>query len=124
MNGSVQITKHTTPAHTLGPRIALPDKFNGDPEQCVGFLMQCELFLRQQPSLYPTEEAKVSLVCSLLTGAACDWISIPLLILGQVLQSGSDTSELVGLFKVGRTLQGWLDTWALVSKDFEVPDQL
>uniref|UniRef100_A0A3B3BTZ1 CCHC-type domain-containing protein n=1 Tax=Oryzias melastigma TaxID=30732 RepID=A0A3B3BTZ1_ORYME len=64
-----------TPAHTPGPLMALPDKFSGDPEQCVGFLMQCELFLRQQPSLYPTEEAKVSLVCSLLTGAAREWIA-------------------------------------------------
>ncbi|XP_036066941.1 actin cytoskeleton-regulatory complex protein pan1-like [Oryzias melastigma] len=45
-----------TPAHTPGPLMALPDEFSGDPEQCVGFLMQCELFLRQQSSLYPTEE--------------------------------------------------------------------
>uniref|UniRef100_A0A3B3D6E4 Gypsy retrotransposon integrase-like protein 1 n=1 Tax=Oryzias melastigma TaxID=30732 RepID=A0A3B3D6E4_ORYME len=58
-----------------GPRLSLSDKFNGRPELCRGFLMQCELFLRQQPHLYPTEEAKVAFLCSLFTGEALEWLS-------------------------------------------------
>uniref|UniRef100_A0A3B3CH31 CCHC-type domain-containing protein n=1 Tax=Oryzias melastigma TaxID=30732 RepID=A0A3B3CH31_ORYME len=58
-----------------GPRLSLPDKFNGRPELCRGFLMQCDLYLRQQPHLYSTEEAKVSFLCSLLTGEALEWMS-------------------------------------------------
>ncbi|XP_060729294.1 uncharacterized protein LOC132847773 [Tachysurus vachellii] len=52
------------------PWLAFPDKFNGDPEKCKGFLMQCVLFVTQQPSLYPS---RIALVCSLLTGRALEW---------------------------------------------------
>lgn len=31
------------------------------------------MFLAQQPSLYPTNDSKISLVCSLLTGKALEW---------------------------------------------------
>lgn len=35
--------------------------------------MQCSMFIAQQPTLYPTDESKISLLCSLLTGKALDW---------------------------------------------------
>ncbi|KAI2654269.1 Transposon Tf2-6 polyprotein [Labeo rohita] len=55
------------------PRLAFPEKFDGTAAKCRGFLLQCTLFVNQQPHLYPTEEGKISFVCSLLTGRALDW---------------------------------------------------
>lgn len=37
------------------------------------FLLQCSLYVNQQPSLYPTDTGRISFVCSLLTGKALDW---------------------------------------------------
>ncbi|KAI2668011.1 Retrotransposon-derived protein PEG10 [Labeo rohita] len=54
-------------------RLAFPEKFDGAPTKCKGFLLQCSLFVSQQPHFYPTEESKVVFVCSLLTGRALDW---------------------------------------------------
>ncbi|KAL0164219.1 hypothetical protein M9458_039972, partial [Cirrhinus mrigala] len=58
---------------SASPRLAFPEKFDGTPTKCKGFLLQCSLFVSQQPHLYPTEESKVAFVCSLLTGRALDW---------------------------------------------------
>ncbi|KAL0188100.1 hypothetical protein M9458_015199, partial [Cirrhinus mrigala] len=63
----------TTSHATTSPRLAFPEKFNGSPEKCKGFLMQCSLFVSQQPQLYPTDDSRISFVCSLLTWRALDW---------------------------------------------------
>ncbi len=60
-------------APPVSPRLAFPEKFNGDPTRCKGFLLQCSLFVNQQPALYPTESGRIAFVCSLLTGKALDW---------------------------------------------------
>ncbi len=57
----------------VSPRLAFPEKFDGDPTRCKGFLLQCSLFVNQQPALYPTESGRIAFVCSLLTGKALDW---------------------------------------------------
>ncbi len=57
----------------VSPRLAFPEKFDGDSTKCKGFLLQCSLFVNQQPSLYPTESIRTAFVCSLLTGKALDW---------------------------------------------------
>ncbi|KAL0203650.1 hypothetical protein M9458_001668, partial [Cirrhinus mrigala] len=41
---------------TASPRLAFPDKFDGTPTKCKGFLLQCTLFVNQQPNLYATDE--------------------------------------------------------------------
>ncbi len=64
-----------TPPTSVNPRLAFPERFDGSPSQCRGFLLQCTLFVNQQPALYPTEEGKISFVCSLLTGRALEWIT-------------------------------------------------
>ncbi len=65
------------PAHatstTASPRLAFPEKFDGSPTRCKGFLLQCSMFVNQQSMLYPTEESRIAFVCSLLTGRALDW---------------------------------------------------
>ncbi len=60
-------------APPVSPRLAFPEKFDGDPTRCRGFLLQCSLFVNQQPALYPTESGRIAFVCSLLTGKALDW---------------------------------------------------
>ncbi len=57
------------------PRLALPEKFDGNPGKCKGFILQCSLFLNQQPSPHSTDVSKISFVSSLLTGRALDWIT-------------------------------------------------
>ncbi len=58
---------------STSPRLAFTEKFDSSPERCKGFLLQCSMFVNQQPQLYPTEDSQVSFVCSLLTGRALDW---------------------------------------------------
>ncbi|KAL0150433.1 hypothetical protein M9458_054260 [Cirrhinus mrigala] len=67
-------TQSTSSAAPIAsPRLAYPDKFDGTSAKCKGFLLQCSLFVTQQPALYPTEESRIAFVCSLLTGRALDW---------------------------------------------------
>uniref|UniRef100_A0A8C2FDM1 Uncharacterized protein n=1 Tax=Cyprinus carpio TaxID=7962 RepID=A0A8C2FDM1_CYPCA len=63
-----------TPAQ-VNPRLAYPEKFDGDSTKCKGFLLQCSLFVEQQPTLYTTDAGKIAFVCSLLTGRALEWIT-------------------------------------------------
>ncbi|KAG1952342.1 retrotransposable element [Pimephales promelas] len=60
---------------SANPRLALPEKFDGDPGRSRGFILQCTLIMAQQPKFYPTETSKIAFVCSLLTGRALDWIT-------------------------------------------------
>ncbi|KAL0174051.1 hypothetical protein M9458_030019 [Cirrhinus mrigala] len=60
-------------AVTTSPRLAFPEKFDGTPTKCKGFLLQCSLFVSQQPHLHPTDEGKIAFVCSLFTGRALEW---------------------------------------------------
>ncbi len=63
-----------TPSTSItSPRLAFPDKFDGSPSKCKGFLLQCSMFVSQQPRLYPTDESRIAFVCSLLTGRALEW---------------------------------------------------
>ncbi len=63
----------TPSTSTTSPRLAFPDKFDGSPSKCKGFLLQCSMFVSQQPRLYPTDESRIAFVCSLLTGRALEW---------------------------------------------------
>ncbi|KAI2665817.1 Transposon Tf2-9 polyprotein [Labeo rohita] len=63
----------TTPPVAASPRLAFPEKFDGTAAKCKGFLLQCSLFVNQQPHLYPTDEGKIAFVCSLLCGRALEW---------------------------------------------------
>ncbi len=66
---------HTATASpsTTSPRLAFPDKFDGTSSKCKGFLLQCSMFVNQQPLLYPTDDSRIAFVCSLLTGRALEW---------------------------------------------------
>ena len=63
------------PAVATGSRIrlSLPDKYDGDPKQCRGFLSQCSLHLELLSDQFPSERAKVAFILSLLSGKALAW---------------------------------------------------
>ncbi len=48
-----------TASTTASPRLAFPGKFDGSPTRCKGFLLQCSMFIGQQPTLYPTDDSSV-----------------------------------------------------------------
>ncbi len=66
------LSQSTSPSMT-SPRLSFPEKYDGTPNKCKGFLLQCTIFMDQQPHLYPTDDSRVPFVCSLLTGRALDW---------------------------------------------------
>ncbi|KAL0186709.1 hypothetical protein M9458_018379, partial [Cirrhinus mrigala] len=67
------ISPAASPLTPISPRLAFPEKFDGNPAKCKGFLLQCSLFVNQQPALYPPDSSRIAFVCSLLTGRALDW---------------------------------------------------
>ncbi|KAL2102437.1 hypothetical protein ACEWY4_001605 [Coilia grayii] len=67
-----------SPAPTVtGPRpevrLPSPQRFDGDPGSCRGFLTQCALSFQLHPSSFPTEEAKVAYITTLMSGRALVW---------------------------------------------------
>ena len=57
------------------PRVSLPEKFDGTRSKFRGFINQVQLITMLQPDRYPTEESKVGLVGTLLTGSALSWFA-------------------------------------------------
>uniref|UniRef100_A0A3B3RJN6 ribonuclease H n=1 Tax=Paramormyrops kingsleyae TaxID=1676925 RepID=A0A3B3RJN6_9TELE len=53
--------------------IALPNRYEGDPDACQAFLMQCGLYITHHPAQFHSEEDKVHFVISLLGGRALTW---------------------------------------------------
>ncbi len=72
---NVPVNIPNNPPPPVSPRLAFPERFNGDSAMCKGFLLQCSLFVTQQPALYPNDASKIAFVCSLLTGKALDWVT-------------------------------------------------
>ena len=60
------------------PIIGLLDKFNGNCRLYRGFINQVKLVFRGHPHRYPTDQAKITLIGTLLTGSALIWFN-PLL---------------------------------------------
>jgi hypothetical protein len=57
------------------PRVSLPDKFDGTRSKFRGFVNQIRLITALQAERYPTEESRVGLVGTLLTGQALSWFA-------------------------------------------------
>ena len=55
------------------PNLPTPKPYEGDLSLCRGFLAQCDLIFRHQPSRYSSSEARVAFLISLLTGRALHW---------------------------------------------------
>lgn len=52
---------------TREPRLPPPESYAGDPGSCQSFLTPCCLIFSLQPSMFPSDEAKVAYVITLLT---------------------------------------------------------
>ncbi|KAI4897626.1 hypothetical protein NFI96_030156, partial [Prochilodus magdalenae] len=84
---SIQPNMNTTSTATAAPvatvpftespycpvRIATPDKYDGSPGFCKGFMLQCSLVFSRIPAAFPTDNSKIAFVLSLLTGKALQW---------------------------------------------------
>lgn len=50
-----------------------PERYDGSPGRCKGFLTQCSLNFELQPNKFPTSRSKVAYVITLLSGKALAW---------------------------------------------------
>lgn len=64
------------PRSALPVPVALPDKYDGNPDQCRAFLMQCGLYIEEHPERFQEETARIRFVISLLTRRARDWVTV------------------------------------------------
>uniref|UniRef100_A0AAQ6IB43 CCHC-type domain-containing protein n=1 Tax=Anabas testudineus TaxID=64144 RepID=A0AAQ6IB43_ANATE len=55
------------------PHLPPPERFSGDPEVCAPFITQCTLIFALQPSSFPSEDARIAYIISLLSGPARQW---------------------------------------------------
>ncbi len=55
------------------PRLPTPEAYKGEPNLCRAFLVKCSMFFSLQPQTFATEESKVALVLTLLSGKAALW---------------------------------------------------
>ncbi len=55
------------------PKVILPDRFDGDRRKTRGFINQLELLFRLNPSRFHSEQVKIGLFGTLVTGKALDW---------------------------------------------------
>ena len=55
------------------PNIPSPRVYEGDLARCCGFVTQCELVFRHNPSRFYSDDAKIAFIVSLLSGRALDW---------------------------------------------------
>ncbi len=62
-----------TSATQREPRLPAPETYNGEPNLCRAFLVKCSMFFALQPQTFATEESKVTLFLTLLSGKAALW---------------------------------------------------
>uniref|UniRef100_A0A3Q3JJA3 DUF4939 domain-containing protein n=1 Tax=Monopterus albus TaxID=43700 RepID=A0A3Q3JJA3_MONAL len=55
------------------PHTPEPDTFNGNVENCRGFLLQCRRLLDHLPRTYITDREKISFIINCLRGKALLW---------------------------------------------------
>ncbi|KAL7829215.1 hypothetical protein AOLI_G00301000 [Acnodon oligacanthus] len=65
----------TTPATRPQVSTALPERYDGSPDLCQGFLMQYSMFIEHDPEQFLVEIDKIHFVISLPTGKAKAWAS-------------------------------------------------
>ncbi|KAI2644394.1 Transposon Tf2-11 polyprotein [Labeo rohita] len=71
LKGAFQTTP--APPSVSGSPMAMPTSFAGEAAECSGFLLQINLFIKMQPQLFSSDDAKVAFLISLLTGKALQW---------------------------------------------------
>jgi hypothetical protein len=59
------------PSHE--PRLPAPQRYDGNPGGCRGFLTQCDLAFELQPSSYPGDRSRIAYLITLATDKALTW---------------------------------------------------
>jgi hypothetical protein len=72
---SVPVAPIQTNSSGTGPKVALPDKFDGSISKCRRFISSVENIFALQPSRYSTSEIRTRFIGTLLTGDALTWFS-------------------------------------------------
>lgn len=88
--GAPSMVQQGPPPQQKEPRVSLPEKFDGTRSKFRGFVNQIRLIIALQSERYPTEESRVGLVGTLLTGQALSWFA-PLFEKGSPILSNFDT---------------------------------
>ena len=55
------------------PRLPAPQRYNGNPGACRGFLAQCHLTFELQPTSFPTATSRIAYIITLLTAKVLAW---------------------------------------------------
>lgn len=71
---AAQVPLPASPPHYVAPLpIALPERYDGNPDQCRGFLMQIGIYVEMHLEMFTAPGAEVRFTLSLLTGRAREW---------------------------------------------------
>ncbi|XJO75555.1 hypothetical protein BDV3_006217 [Batrachochytrium dendrobatidis] len=73
-----------------------PDRYNGDRSKFTTFVSQCNLVMRMHPTQFPSDQARVGFMISLLTDPAAEWATPLLAANDPVLNS---LPEFINLFR-------------------------
>ena len=88
--GALPVIRQDPPPQWKEPRVSLPEKFDGTRSKFRGFVNQIRLIIALQSQRYPTEESRVGLIGTLLTGQALSWFA-PLFEKGSPILNNFDT---------------------------------
>ena len=61
------------PPPSAEPRLPAPQRYNGNPGACRGFLTQCQLTFELQPTSFPTARSRIAYIITSLTDKALAW---------------------------------------------------
>uniref|UniRef100_A0A3B3RD20 DUF4939 domain-containing protein n=1 Tax=Paramormyrops kingsleyae TaxID=1676925 RepID=A0A3B3RD20_9TELE len=73
---AAQVPLPASPPRVTAPPIAMPERYDGDPDQCRGFLMQVGFYVEEHPEMFSNPGAEVRFTVSLLTGRAREWTTV------------------------------------------------
>lgn len=90
---SPNIPSNVSPSVIREPKLQLPLRYSGELGRCRGFLSQCLIFFKSQPTRYSSEEARVAFILSLLTGSALAWAEPLIRTNSQVISSSEHLME-------------------------------
>lgn len=66
-------TQPAPPVPGHEPRLPAPQRYNGNPGGCRGFLTQCDLAFELQPSMFPSDRSQIAYLINLMTEKALSW---------------------------------------------------
>uniref|UniRef100_A0A3B3QVB4 DUF4939 domain-containing protein n=1 Tax=Paramormyrops kingsleyae TaxID=1676925 RepID=A0A3B3QVB4_9TELE len=88
---AAQVLLQASPPRPAAPLpIALLERYDGNPDQCRGFLMQVSIYVEEHPEMFTAPGAEVRFTISLLTGRAREWATAMWADRSPLLSSGGE----------------------------------